>query len=133
MMIFTCSAQHSAVNSGQYDFGGWMPNCPTSLQLPPPTQKGKTSEKTMLSTFPSVNTTVHAMATLWLLSKQSSDRVLLGHYPEDHFTEKFPRLRIIDFQEELKKLSADIKARNKSLELPYTYLDPKVVENSVSI
>ncbi|XP_030606493.1 arachidonate 15-lipoxygenase B-like [Archocentrus centrarchus] len=133
MMIFTCSAQHSAVNSGQYDFGGWMPNCPTSLQLPPPTQKGTTSEKTMLSTFPSVNTTVHAMATLWLLSKQSSDRVLLGHYPEEHFTEKFPRLRIIDFQEELKKLSADIKTRNKSLELPYTYLDPKVVENSVSI
>ncbi|KAA8578582.1 hypothetical protein FQN60_007927, partial [Etheostoma spectabile] len=73
MVIFTCSGQHSAVNAGQYDYGGWMPNNPISLQLPPPTTKGKTSEATMLQTFPDVNTTVQGMATLWLLSKRSSD------------------------------------------------------------
>ena len=59
----------------QYHYGGWMPNNPSSLQLPPPTMKGKATEATMLSTFPDVNTTVHAMATIWLLSKQSSDFV----------------------------------------------------------
>ncbi|CAI5638824.1 unnamed protein product [Oreochromis niloticus] len=133
MVIFTCSAQHSAVNSGQYDFGGWMPNSPTTMELAPPKEKGTTTEKTMLETFPSVNTTVHAMATVWLLSKQSSDSIFLGQYPEKHFTERFPLLKIKEFQEELKKLSADIKARNSSLDLPYTYLDPEVVENSVSI
>uniref|UniRef100_A0A3Q4MQ93 Hydroperoxide isomerase ALOXE3-like n=2 Tax=Neolamprologus brichardi TaxID=32507 RepID=A0A3Q4MQ93_NEOBR len=133
MVIFTCSAQHSAVNSGQYDFGGWMPNSPTTMELPPPKEKGTTTEKTILDTFPSVNTTVHAMSTVWLLSKQSSDSIFLGNYPEKHFTERFPLLKIKEFQEELKKLSADIKARNSSLDLPYTYMDPEVVENSVSI
>lgn len=59
----------------QYDFGAWMPNSPTSLQLPPPTEKGTANEKTMLDLFPSVNTTVHGLAVMWLLSKQSSDRV----------------------------------------------------------
>ncbi|KAF7642226.1 hypothetical protein LDENG_00261880 [Lucifuga dentata] len=133
MVIFTCSAQHSAVNSGQYDYGGWMPNTPISLQRPPPTTKGTTSEATMLQTFPAVNTTVQGMSTMWLLSKQSSDFVALGQYPEEHFSEQIPLKLIQDFQGELKALSEDIKARNKNLEVPYTYLDPEVMENSVAI
>ena len=63
------------IHSSQYDYGGWMPNTPISLQLPPPTTKGTTSEDTMLQTFPDVNTTAQGMATMWLLSKQSSDFV----------------------------------------------------------
>lgn len=59
----------------QFDYGGFMPNSPTSLQLPPPTEKGAASEQMMLDTFPDVNTTIHGMAVLWLLSKQYSDRV----------------------------------------------------------
>ncbi|XP_072241090.1 arachidonate 12-lipoxygenase, 12R-type-like [Leuresthes tenuis] len=133
MVIFTGSAQHAAVNTGQYDYGGWMPNTPISLQLPPPTTKGKATEATMLSTFPDVNTTVQGMATMWLLSQQSSDFVPLGQYPEDHFSEETPLQVMKDFQKELEVLSANIKTRNKHLEVPYTYLDPEEVENSVAI
>ncbi|XP_034043739.1 hydroperoxide isomerase ALOXE3-like [Thalassophryne amazonica] len=133
MVIFTGSAQHAAVNSGQFDYGGWMPNSPSSLQHPPPTKKGTTSEATMLQTFPDVNVTAQGMATVWLLSHQSSDFVPLGNYPEEHFTEEIPRMLIKDFQEELKNLSQAIKLRNKGLEVPYTYLDPAQTENSVAI
>ncbi|KAM4591360.1 polyunsaturated fatty acid lipoxygenase ALOX15B-like [Odontesthes bonariensis] len=133
MVIFTGSAQHAAVNSGQYDYGGWMPNTPSSLQLPPPTVKGKATEATMLNTFPDISTTVNGMATVWLLSKQSSDIVLLGQYLEDHFSEETPLRVIMDFQKELKGLSANIKNRNKDLEVPYTYMDPEAIENSVAI
>ncbi|KAE8300252.1 Arachidonate 15-lipoxygenase B [Larimichthys crocea] len=133
MVIFTCSAQHAAVNTGQFDYGAWMPNTPTSLQLPPPTTKGTTSEATMLNTLPAVNTTVNGMATMWLLSQQSSDFVALGDYPEEHFNEEVPCKAIKDFQHELEMLSAAIKKRNTSLEVPYTYMDPTEVENSVAI
>ncbi|XP_042260828.1 arachidonate 12-lipoxygenase, 12R-type-like isoform X2 [Thunnus maccoyii] len=133
MVIFTCSGQHSVVSSGQYDYGGWMPNTPISLQRPPPTKKGTTSEATMLQMFPDISTTVHGMSTMWLLSRHSTDFVPLGHYPEDHFTEEVPRKRIHAFQEDLKHLNKDIKTRNKSLDIPYTYLDPAVVENSVAL
>ncbi|XP_068583384.1 LOW QUALITY PROTEIN: polyunsaturated fatty acid lipoxygenase ALOX15B-like [Cebidichthys violaceus] len=133
MVIFTCSGQHSAVNTGQFDDCGWMPNTPLTLQRPPPTTKGTTSEATMLQTLPAVNATVQIMSTVWLLSRQSTDSIPLGKYPEEHFSEKIPCKLIQDFQGELQVLSAIINARNKSLEVPYTYLDPMVVENSVSI
>lgn len=62
-----------------------------------------------------------------------SHQVPLGHYSEDHFNETIPCNLIKDFQGELEVLSVVIKVRNKSLEVPYTYLDPSVVENSVAI
>ncbi|KAM8772852.1 polyunsaturated fatty acid lipoxygenase ALOX15B-like [Acanthopagrus schlegelii] len=133
MVIFTCSARHAAVNSGQYDYGGWMPNTPITLQLPPPTSKGKTHEATILETLPDVNATVHGMGTVWLLSKQSTDFVPLGDYPEEHFTEKIPRKLIKEFQGRLKVLKTHIEVRNESLEVPYTYLNPTEVENSVAL
>ncbi|XP_041641399.1 polyunsaturated fatty acid lipoxygenase ALOX15B-like [Cheilinus undulatus] len=133
MVIFTCSVQHSAVNSGQFDFGAWMPNTPISMQLPPPTTKGKTTEATILETLPDVNVTVHGMAVLHLLSKQSTDFVSLGQYPEEEFYEKIPCKLIKAFQGDLEVQSVIIKNRNESLDLPYTYMNPTLVENSVAV
>ncbi|XP_029297614.1 hydroperoxide isomerase ALOXE3-like [Cottoperca gobio] len=133
MVIFTCSGQHSAVNNGQYDYGGWMPNAPSTLKLPPPTTKGTTSEATMLETLPDQGTTAKGMAAIWLLSHPSSDYVPLGQYLENHFGEKTPCQLIRVFQLELEVLSANINLRNVNLEVPYTYMDPKAIENSVAI
>ncbi|XP_036407953.1 hydroperoxide isomerase ALOXE3-like [Megalops cyprinoides] len=133
MVIFTVSAQHSAVNSGQYDFGGWMPNNPFSLQQPPPTTKGSSDESTILQTLPDVNITVQGMSTSWLLSKRSTDYVPLGVYQEEYFCEAVPCRLIQEYQAELKDLSESIKKRNKKLKLPYPYLCPEDVENSVAI
>ncbi|KAL4635354.1 hydroperoxide isomerase ALOXE3-like [Arapaima gigas] len=133
MVIFTCSAQHAAVNSGQYDFGSWIPNNPFTMQRPPPTTKGTTSESTILQTLPDVNVTVQGMSIFWILSGKSSDFVNLGRYPEEYFSESVPCQLIMDMLLELKDLSEVIKERNTGLDLPYTFLCPEDVENSVSI
>ncbi|XP_061535674.1 arachidonate 12-lipoxygenase, 12R-type-like isoform X1 [Phycodurus eques] len=133
MLLFNSSGQHAAVNNGQYDYGRWMPNTPPTLQRPPPTAKGTTSEATMLQTLPPINVTVRGMVAVRVLSTQSSDFVTLGHYPEEHFTEEFPRQLQKEFKVELDRLSITINNRNKGLEIPYTYLNPKMIENSVAI
>ncbi|XP_041958685.1 polyunsaturated fatty acid lipoxygenase ALOX15B-like [Alosa sapidissima] len=133
MVIFTASAQHAAVNNGQFDFGGWMPNLPTALRKPPPKVKGQTTEKTILETLPNKGTTVNGMAVLKLLSSKSSDHYPLGSFPEDLFDEDGPRNHIEDFQKQLEKLSGEIEGRNKCLDPPYTFLNPTNVDNSVAI
>ncbi|XP_008314888.1 arachidonate 15-lipoxygenase B-like isoform X2 [Cynoglossus semilaevis] len=133
MVIFTGSFQHAAVNSGQYDFGAWMPNTPISLQYPPPTTKGKTSEDTLVATLPDRNTTALGISTVWLLSRQSSDVVKVGQYPEDHFVEKVPRKLMAQFKGELDIVNKIMEVRNRNLKLKYEYLQPELVENSVAI
>ncbi|XP_063807648.1 polyunsaturated fatty acid lipoxygenase ALOX15B-like [Pseudophryne corroboree] len=133
MMIFTCSAQHAAVNSGQSDFYTWMPNGPPSMRSPPPTVKGVSTTQSILAALPEVNTTSLGISTVWLLSKEPLDRRHLGNYPDVRFTEEVPQTFIKNFQEKLAKISHSIKGRNKNMKLPYPYLDPSVIENSVSV
>ncbi|KAI4885850.1 hypothetical protein NFI96_022421, partial [Prochilodus magdalenae] len=133
MVIFTVSAQHAAVNNGQFDFGGYMPNFPSTLRCPPPRQKGTTTKDSILETLPDVSTTVNAMAVVYLLSQNSSDRYPLGHYPEELFSEETPQKLMTQFKNSLLDLETSIDARNTTLDLPYTYLNPRNVDNSIAI
>lgn len=132
-IIFNCSAQHAAVNSGQHDFGAWMPNAPSSMRQPPPQTKGDTTMKSYLDTLPEVNTTCRNLLLFWLVSQEPKDQRPLGTYPDEHFTEEAPRQSIAAFQNCLAQISKDIRERNQSLALLYAYLDPPLIENSVSI
>uniref|UniRef100_A0A3Q1G8W1 Arachidonate 15-lipoxygenase B-like n=1 Tax=Acanthochromis polyacanthus TaxID=80966 RepID=A0A3Q1G8W1_9TELE len=105
MVIFTGSGQHSAVNTGQVRW----PNLLLGLGGNYFFTQGQSS------------------------FYDCSHQVALGQYPEDHFSEEVPCKMIQSFQGELEVLTAVIKARNKGLEVPYTYMDPKEVENSVAI
>ncbi|CAH2226065.1 hydroperoxide isomerase ALOXE3-like [Pelobates cultripes] len=133
MVIFSCSAKHAAVNSGQFDFCSWMPNCPSSMRKPPPTIKGTATLDSILQILPQVNTTTRTMTVVWVLSNEPQDRRPLGNYPDEHFTEEAPKKYIQEFQTKLSELSSQIKERNKSKNLTYLYLDPERIENSVSI
>lgn len=60
-------------------------------------------------------------------------QVFLGTYPEQRFDEPATEDMIDKFQEELSLLSEAITTRNAKLEIPYTYLNPSIIENSISI
>ncbi|KAG9467210.1 hypothetical protein GDO78_015407 [Eleutherodactylus coqui] len=133
MVIFRCSAQHAAVNSGQFDFYSWMPNGPASMKRPPPTAKGVTTIQSILDALPAVNTTTSQLVVVWQLSSEPQDKRPLGCYPDEHFTEETPQLFIKDFQEKLTEISKTINESNQTRKMLYLYLDPKVIENSISI
>ncbi|KAL2090268.1 hypothetical protein ACEWY4_014956 [Coilia grayii] len=133
MVIFNVTGQHSAVNTGQFDFGGWLPNSPNSMQKPPPTRKGVANERLLLDSLPSVKITALGAVFRWSLSTNSTDFIRLGQFPDELFCEDAPLRIIRELQAELSILDNQIDERNKSLPLPYLYLQPKLIENSTAI
>ncbi|XP_023262819.1 hydroperoxide isomerase ALOXE3-like [Seriola lalandi dorsalis] len=133
MVIFTVTAQHAAVNNGQFDYNSWVPNGSLLLHQPPPTTKGESSMETILETLPNVGESVNFAAMTQMLSEKYTDVVPLGAYPEERFDEPAPKQMIKDFQEELSCLSEEITSRNSELKVPYTYLNPTEIENSITI
>uniref|UniRef100_A0A3B3VIT1 Hydroperoxide isomerase ALOXE3-like n=1 Tax=Poecilia latipinna TaxID=48699 RepID=A0A3B3VIT1_9TELE len=133
MVIFRVSAQHAAVNDGQFDYNSWIPNGSLLLCKPPPVTKGLSSMQTLLEVFPNVGDTVKIVSTVWILSDKYTDVVPLGTYPEEHFDEPALKQMIKEFQAELSYLTEEIAVRNSQLKIPYPYLNPAVIENSVTI
>ncbi|XP_068433628.1 hydroperoxide isomerase ALOXE3-like [Clinocottus analis] len=133
MVIFRVTGHHAVVNNGQFDYFSWAPNASLLLRKPPPTTKGQSSMETILETLPNVGETVKFGASTFIITETYSDRVPIGAYPNERFHEPAIKQMMKEFQAELSYLSEAISARNLQLEIPYSYLDPTQIENSVTI
>ena len=74
LIMFTGSAQHSAVNFGQYTYYGFVPNAPPGLRLPPPTKKGA-DYQVLLDSLPEKKTSFLEITTVFTLSQYSPEEV----------------------------------------------------------
>ncbi|XP_054565604.1 polyunsaturated fatty acid lipoxygenase ALOX12-like isoform X1 [Eptesicus fuscus] len=133
MCIFTCSAQHAAVNTGQFDWYAWVPNAPSSMQMPPPTTKEDVTMDTVMGSLPNVWQTSLQMLVTWLVSRSPLDMVPLGRHKEEYFSGPEPKAVLRQFQADLDNLEKEIVARNEQLDFPYEYLKPSLIESSVTV
>ncbi|XP_026072144.1 arachidonate 12-lipoxygenase, 12S-type-like [Carassius auratus] len=133
MVIFTSTSQHAATNNGQFDWCAWVPNTPCTMRRPPPTDKDAVTMDMIMDTLPDISQSCMQMAITWLLGRAQPDAIPLGQYVEQYFTEP-AALKVIDqFRKELKELDKHIIAQNEGQELPYLYLSPSRIENSITI
>ncbi|XP_040470211.1 polyunsaturated fatty acid lipoxygenase ALOX15B-like [Falco naumanni] len=133
MIIFCCSARHAAVNSGQYDYAAWMPNTPGTLRRPPPRTKEEATAELLLGTLPSPSATGALLALLSVVSYEGGEQRPLGSRPQELLTGAAPQQLLGTFRRRLAAISHRIRRRNAGLALPYPYLDPACVQESVSI
>ncbi|CDQ83396.1 unnamed protein product [Oncorhynchus mykiss] len=131
--IFTSSAQHAATNNGQFDWCAWVPNTPCTMRHPPPTDKDAVTMEMIMDTLPDVSQTCLEMAITWHLGRPQPDAIPLGQYREQYFTESQAQEVIDKFKQELKEIEEHILTQNEGLELPYLFLLPSRIENSITI
>uniref|UniRef100_A0A3B3BCI9 Arachidonate 5-lipoxygenase a n=1 Tax=Oryzias melastigma TaxID=30732 RepID=A0A3B3BCI9_ORYME len=60
-------------------------------------------------------------------------QLYLGMYPDEHFIEKPVKQAMEKFRKELTEISSFIKKRNEGKKLPYAYLSPDKIPNSVAV
>ena len=77
LIMFTGSAQHAAVNFGQFDIYGFAPNAPFTLHKPPPNKKGVTTFAHVLESLPTLFTSGLAAGLTFALAEFSPDEVSL--------------------------------------------------------
>jgi hypothetical protein len=132
-IVFTCTAEHSSVNNGQYDMFGYPPNVPGSMYKHWPTDKeDPLSEQDFISRLPDHSKCAAQMEMVHLLSQPT--RWMIGDLEKPYFhgvPEMWNAVR--EFRDELQLISNQIRERNKGLEVPYIYLDPAQISESIAI
>ena len=131
-IVFNVSCEHSAVNNGQYDIFGWIPNSPGAWFLPPPTSLAPSSEGEFTYGLPPFKIAEEQITLVHLLSQPTTQH--LGDYPPDFFHEVGAvRVAVDRFRSRLDQVMTDIRHRNVTLDMPYTYLDPASVSASIDV
>ncbi|XP_077585676.1 polyunsaturated fatty acid 5-lipoxygenase-like [Stigmatopora nigra] len=133
VIVFTASAQHAAVNFGQYDWCSWIPNAPSTMRRPPPTQKGLADVDLIINSLPDRGRSSWHLGAVWALSQYQENELYLGSYPDEHFVEKPVKVAMEKFRKSLAEISAAIKTRNQGKNLPYYNMSPDKIPNSVAV
>ncbi|CAH1441574.1 unnamed protein product [Lactuca virosa] len=121
-IIWVASGHHAAVNFGQYDFAGYIPNRPTIARVKIPCEDPtddewevfkRRPEDELLSAFPSQVQASQVMAVLDVLSNHSVDEEYIGETCEPAF-EANPEIKAAYeiFAGRLKELEGIIDGRN---------------------
>nr|XP_040035094.1 polyunsaturated fatty acid 5-lipoxygenase isoform X1 [Gasterosteus aculeatus aculeatus] len=133
VIVFTASAQHAAVNFGQYDWCSWIPNAPSTMRRPPPTQKGLANVNLIIESLPDRGRSSWHLGAVWALSQYQEGELYLGMYPDEHFIEKPVKAAMEKFSKQLAEISGSIKLRNDGKKLPYYNMSPDKIPNSVAV
>ncbi len=132
-IIFLATAQHNAVHYGLYKYVTFAPNMPYCLMEPPHTDlETPIFQEDLAKLMPPLkNVLVQSLG--FYLNFIRSNRI--GDYQLSQFDREAHRV-IKKFQEELKKISQVIKARNIERtyygKQAYTLMDPQYMVNSIT-
>lgn len=138
-VVFRASAQHAAVNNGQFGAYGWVPNAPVAVfrELPELVANGcpLISEKDYYRSLPDRARTFGQTGMVWLLSEPTMHSLLrAGERPaftRDHCFQAYEAVG--HFRRRLRAITDAIDARNDAIGFEYNFLKPQNISRSIAI
>ena len=128
-LVFSVSAQHSAMNFPVSVEMTVVPNSPFAAYQPPPDRRDGWTEADWLAALPPLGAAQRQFGTALLLGESRYGR--LGEYPEP-FADPAVAAPLAAFRARLDAVEARITARNTERE-PYIHLLPSRIAPSISI
>jgi arachidonate 5-lipoxygenase len=139
-VIFRASAQHAAVNNGQFGAYGWVPNAPVAVfrELPdrePQPGCPMLSEKDYYRSLPDRARTFGQTGMVWLLSEPTMHSLLrAGERPAFSSGHCFDAYQVVgQFRRRLRAITDAIDARNDAIGYEYNFLKPQNIARSIAI
>ena len=128
-VIFTASAQHAAVNFPQSELMSYAPAFPLALYSPAPTSSEE--QGNFMSMLPSVDRAQSQIEVVGLLG--SVYYTQLGQYNKGHFKDPNVKSSLGQFQNRLRDIEIEISKKNSSRLMPYKFLLPSQIPQSINI
>lgn len=130
-LIWTASAQHSALNYAQFPMMGYVVNVPGAVYAPAPTASTPQLESEWTAMFPPAYLAASQFGTLFELSNVHTSR--LGDYPLLHFVDRRVGALVADFRSDLTRIEAQVTGFDRHRLLSYPHLRPSRIGQSVFI
>ncbi len=128
VVVFTCAPLHSALNFSQYEYMAFVPNMPYAAYHPVPETKGVDLE-TIMKILPPFKQAADQVMWTEILTSYHYDK--LGFYDEE-FADPLAQELVVQFQQNLHEIERQIDIRNQIRPIPYNYLKPSQVINSIN-
>jgi len=140
-IIWQASAQHSAVNFGQWEYYAFIPNRPLAVTKPMPEDLSVVTEEYILSSLPSVDEVYLALVTGRSLSLPTNRPLFKPNRKEwegqfGHSKRKYPvrfPKALAKFTARLAEVEKTVAGRNDNRRWPYPYLQPSNIPSSIDI
>ncbi|MGI0491841.1 lipoxygenase family protein [Alkalinema pantanalense CENA528] len=130
-LIFTATAQHSALNYAQFPFMGYVPNLTGALYAPAPTQDTPQAQSSWLAMLPPTSQALQQFVILYQLSNVRFS--VLGQYEPFYFEDRRVDGLVQKLRQELALAETAMQNVDQYRFLSYPYLQPSTIGNSIFI
>lgn len=130
-IVWTASAQHACLNNAQYDHLGYAPDSPGALFAEAPEADRTLAQTDWLKMLPPISCAMTQLSLLYQLANLRMEP--MGHFPDGTFVDPRVAEPLARYQAELAYAEKVMVGRDQTRFLPYPYLRPAQVGNSVFI